>query len=434
MKDRFSIEVDWERIESGSPEDRATYGAIGIRLGNVWLTDAHDVFARRVRSKVYLSGYQLAQWFAWNWWRLRWEPKRQTVEWKMAHRLPTIGGGYIWPNVEMLSDGERFLIRALPTRSRPAEPLRYVSDVAATLTATEFLIGVEDFVNLIVGQLSNEGVADTNLSKIWRYVCDERGDSNADWYRRLEAALGFDPDEADAKVVESLIADAEKVGTAGVAELAANASRGECLPSASELAALADSTGHDTRLSDIPKLPAEELKALGAESPAWAVGESAAKMLRSQERLGDGVISDEKLAELAGTSPSALRGTGTAAPAAPFSFALNGHQGTTKLVIRSPFETNRRFDLARLIGDRVLAQLDEPLIPILRSFSYRQKRQRAFAAEFLCPFGNALSLLDVELSDESQECVASEFKVSPWVIRTQLVNNGLLDRDTLDRF
>ena len=91
MKDRFSIEVDWERLESGSPEDRATYGAIGIRLGNVWLTDAHDVFARRVRSKVYLSGYQLAQWFAWNWWRLRWEPKRQTVEWKMAHRFATIG-------------------------------------------------------------------------------------------------------------------------------------------------------------------------------------------------------------------------------------------------------------------------------------------------------------------------------------------------------
>jgi Zn-dependent peptidase ImmA (M78 family) len=102
--------------------------------------------------------------------------------------------------------------------------------------------------------------------------------------------------------------------------------------------------------------------------------------------------------------------------------------------MRSPFVTSRRFDLARLIGDLILDEIDEPLIPIMRSFSYRQKRQRAFAAEFLCPFDHARPQLDIELSEESQECVAAEYRVSPMVVRTQLVNNGLLEREALENF
>ena len=70
----------------------------------------------------------------------------------------------------------------------------------------------------------------------------------------------------------------------------------------------------------------------------------------------------------------------------------------------------------------------------MRSYSYRQKRQRAFAAEILCPFEHASELLDADYSEESQERVAAEYQVSTLLVRTQLVNNGLLGRQALDDF
>ena len=84
---RFAIEIEWERLERGLPEESGTFGAIGMRVDTAWLTEAHDTFARRVRQKVHLSGYQLAQWLAWNWWRLRWETKRSYLQLEMDHTL-----------------------------------------------------------------------------------------------------------------------------------------------------------------------------------------------------------------------------------------------------------------------------------------------------------------------------------------------------------
>ncbi len=431
MSPRFAIEVDWERLEHGPPEDRATFGAIGIRVDGAWLTEAHDTFVRRVRQKVHLSGYQLAQWLAWNWWRLRWEPRRQSLEWRMAHRLTTIGGGYVWPNVDCDSDGERVLLRALPARSRAAEPLRYVAEVSEVLPASEFQAGVEQFVELILEQLRTEGIRESNLERIWAHVGEERRDPESAWYRRLEAAMGFDPDEAAEQMVTALIDEGEALGRNGVAELAAGASRDVPAPSSRDLQDLADNTGHEASLTSIPRVPTEALDLQGASNPAWVVGEAAARALRSQERLGGEPLSDQMLAELAGTKPAVLSG---GAAAVPFSFALSSGGATTRVVLQSQIVTNRRFALARLVGDRILEEFEEPLIPIMRSYSYRQKRQRAFAAEILCPFEHASQLLDVDLSEESQERVAAEYRVSPMLVRTQLVNKGILGRQSLDNF
>jgi hypothetical protein len=119
----LTMHADWEHLDAGPPEERACFAAIGIQDGAVCLTEAEDAFVRRVRRVVHLSGYELAEWLAWNWWRLRWEPRRYSPSWAMAHRMSTIGGGYVWPNITVASDGERVTLAAQPTRPNPAEPL-----------------------------------------------------------------------------------------------------------------------------------------------------------------------------------------------------------------------------------------------------------------------------------------------------------------------
>ena len=94
----------------------------------------------------------------------------------------------------------------------------------------------------------------------------------------------------------------------------------------------------------------------------------------------------------------------------------------SRIALRSKWEAGRRFDLARLLGDRLLGQ-DEPLLPATRAYTYRQKAQRAFAAELLCPYHAVRDFLGTDRSAERREEAASYFNVSPLAISTVLVNN-----------
>ena len=53
-------------------------------------------------------------------------------------------------------------------------------------------------------------------------------------------------------------------------------------------------------------------------------------------------------------------------------------------------------------------------------------RQRAFAAEFLCPIEALLARLDDDLSDDAIEEAADHFGVSERTAQSQLVNHGYL--------
>ena len=79
----------------------------------------------------------------------------------------------------------------------------------------------------------------------------------------------------------------------------------------------------------------------------------------------------------------------------------------------------------------------EPLRAVTRSYTYRQKAQRAFAAEFLAPIEAVDAYLDGDCSDDSQNEAAEHFQVSSYTIRSLLVNDHRLGRqgtlDALDR-
>ena len=83
------------------------------------------------------------------------------------------------------------------------------------------------------------------------------------------------------------------------------------------------------------------------------------------------------------------------------------------------------FALCRAMFEYLMAPDRQPLI-VTRSRSERQKRNRAFAAEFLVP---ATALQDVlpqhDLTHEDIDDLAEQFGVSAAVIRHQIENHGL---------
>lgn len=161
------------------------------------------------------------------------------------------------------------------------------------------------------------------------------------------------------------------------------------------------------------------------------MGYGIARKIRDRERLDGQPIPDTRLLALAGTTADALVRTYRRSDG--LCFALDQSGGGARLVLRSRWKTGRRFELARLIGDRVLAARadchTETLFPATRTYSYRQRAQRAFAAELLSPFAAVDDMLADDLSEDRQTSVAKHFGVSPMTIRTQLVNHGRLDRE-----
>ena len=430
MMDELSITADWEVLDTGTPEEKACFAAIGIRRGDALLSEGYDAFVRRFRRTPLLSGYHLAQWLAWNWWRLRWEPRSASPEWNFSHHMATVGEGYVWPNVTVFSDGERIALVAKPSMGRKETNFGYISDIAVVVSGREFESAIDQFVEQVMGQLRAERVGQTNLDRIWQELSQERASPELQQRRKLEALLGSDPDEASTAALDRLVADSKELGEGPVNELAADhAQGGKELSTATSLEAAATANGFEFSPRDVVQLKARGAIPRPQDAPAWKVGVEAARALREQERLSDGPVSNARLAKMVGLGASAI----TERKHGPnLSFALDEKPSSGHIVLRSKWNTGRRFELARIIGDRVLSSGTGRLFPATRAYTYRQKAQRSFAAEFLSPFDAVDEELSGDYSVEGQQDVAQKFEVSDYTIRTLLVNHRRIDRDELD--
>src|ERR1039458_6009610 len=109
MDEALKIECEWWGRANGENDiSQVSRGAIGISVGDQWLTRLEDSWGNTVRNRLHASAYTLAGWLAGNWWRLRWEPEtptsRSDVDWRMSHSMASAGDGYCWPSILFASD------------------------------------------------------------------------------------------------------------------------------------------------------------------------------------------------------------------------------------------------------------------------------------------------------------------------------------------
>lgn len=409
-------------------EDEATLGELGIHVGQTCLTQAIDSEKNILRNGANLSAYRLAEWLAWHWWRLRWEPARQGLrdaDWSRAHDLACIGGGWLWPNITIKSDGVRIVFDAKRSEVVQTEQLHYTMGRIVIIPAKTFEKGIDDFVECVLTRLT-ECNMNTDLHSIWSELSSERKDLEISLYRRFEAYLGFDPDEAQPELIEQLIAEGNSLGLDAISEVVADDHQ-----SALGLHDMAQVSGFDTCPGDGVQSVSTSHHSDQSQVPAWQVGVEVAHQLRQQEYLGDGVIPNTRLAELCGISEQVLSRQNPTENIA-FDFALDDEKKEKgRIVMRSAWEQGRRFAIARLLADRLLDDRNELLHPATRTYTYRQKMQRAFAGEFLCPIHSLRTFLNDDFSDEKQQDAAEYFNVSPYTVTARLVDNGDLDREEL---
>ena len=439
------ISISSEPLSAETEEERPTSGQFCMIANEHLLSAGEDTVSGELRHGPYVSGYPIGMWFAWNWWRLRWEanpPEEENARcrWEMAHRMSGIGEGYVWPNVTISPDGRYLSLMSEPSQRSKTTLFQYVGAPGIHMVkAKVWETAIDTFVEGVLTRLDNARRGKTKLHHHWADIKREREDPDLTRFRRLEAQLGHEPDEIDENTIHSCLKDSDALGDDAMGEIALDAARGgqRRFYRADELIEIAKRTGLESNPRDSIALDRSQNMPIAGDVEAWKLGQDLARAVRDQVGLNGTPIADRALEELAGTKSDAA--SGRRRNACGISFALDDEDGGSRISFRTPRKTGRRFDLARLVGDRLFQQAlcgpEERLLPATRAFSYRQKMQRAFAAELLSPLASVEDIMGGDYSEDMQNKVARHFSVSPLAIQTQLLNNRKIDRvDAPDLF
>ncbi len=436
----FEIRFAPRENAAQDPIERAAGADPSIFVGDLCLTELEDRLAQTVRPTVRASAYRLAYWLAENWWRLRWEPERDDLDWRMSHCLAAAGGGDVWSALTLVGDGENVILRMRPSTATAIENIRYLLRDDVQIPVEAFVAGIDGFLDAVIDRLGTTGHPQTDLQALWSEVQAERRSPDAARWRKLEAIAGLDPDAEEGAFLDLLLAQQARTGLAAVEELLAAFK--QAAPMA--LANLLD-VPHRSRttlgMPDIEPLRrrarAEPAKRLsrgavygGGEAP-WQRAYRLADAARAHWGFEPGALSNARLVGALGMREADLT---TPAPTSmtQLSVGYRDDAGVLTVTLGARPPTSRRFALARLVGDHLATADDERLLPATTAKTSRQKFQRAFAQQLLCPVEDLIAFLDTSNPNDDQiEDAAGAFDVSPLLIKTTLVNHGFIDRQAL---
>ena len=164
---------------------------------------------------------------------------------------------------------------------------------------------------------------------------------------------------------------------------------------------------------------------LGHASP-WEMAEAAAAELRKIIGISNGLLNHAEFESIFRARWNDLKSATATASRLSYGARIDD-EGMSRVALQTTRGYDRRFELARQFGDAVWQQDRSGFGIVSRSKSDRQKFQRAFAHNLLCPFDGLQRVIDVnDPTPEAMSEAAKSFGVNPSVVRNQLVYKGYL--------
>lgn len=425
MNNSFRIEIDWLEGSDGAAPERASFAQIAINVEQTALTELEDLFARTTRNGLRGPAYDLAMWLTANWWRLRWEPEAQSIDWQLSHVMAAIGQGVAWPNITFASDGAHVLIQVARTNRTPGAPVRYLRAAYRLIDVKSFEVGIDEFIERVLTRLSSLDIADTDLNALWNRLCAERNDLEIVARRRLEALLGFDQDEAPANLLEDLRQVEGEAGQNAIDEIAA-AAKTAAVSTVREMLEVTRNAGCAIEVPDVAAICANVRQVTHEFELPWQRAKKAASIARERWRLNTGPISNHRLSEIFSVPEDILNPAHILQPKIAAGLRGDDDADRLKIIIRAKVQTGRRFELVRLAADHIAAASTDRLLPVTAAKTDRQKFQRAFAQEFLAPADELSDQLSgTDFGDDAIDDIAETYGVSSFVVAHALENRGL---------
>lgn len=420
------ISAKWMATASGEPEVAATAALLDIYVNDTCLTRNQDIWAQTVRDNVFVSAYPLAMWFASSWWRLNHEPlppQQPGHDWRMAHELGAANHGFVWPRVIFIPDGEAIHVWAGASITQN-QSVQYVQalEVPKPVSQTGFQQSIERFMHSVLARLNAKELAESNLAHLWAIVQEDLADPEAVRRRKLEAELGFDPEECPEQALNAALEWESQLGDAALSELAPAISASGASPDLAFIAQLASADG----VVGTPEISCDSIVHLDQGMP-WERATHDARALRQKIGNVSGPILNGGLYDLLGLSSEVVAHWSAPQGRSPAAVAIPMGDRQLKFIPRRHSLGGQRFELARFLAEYMRPSTREPRwLASTDLGTFRQKYQRAFAAEFLCPIDALTSFLGGDFSSYAMEEAAEKFIVSEQTVTSLLLNNGYI--------
>ena len=431
----FRFEYDWvDPEDANGPELSATWASLRIVAYDSVVTRVVDGRAKTVRNSIYVSIYPLAEWLATNWWFLATEyPNREKLidpDFLRRHSLISGREGYALPDLRITSYGGRTNLvwnRCTPEWTK----VEFLDQGRASVDSDDFRQASAELIEGVVRRLEAVGIQNTLLQEEWNAIQRSETDPEEREFCETVAGLGWDPYDLEEKQIKDVLSMADALGdlteeAVQVVDPKSLLQQCSALVSAIEVSKKRQLPLHHLNSNNNWL---EFVQASGGTLP-WDIGYQQAQHLRQQLQLdGQPIPTMENLGSALGvdgefvdeiTKPNDIL---NGMPLIDGVVTIDDGQNAS-FAFRRSSDPGRRFAFCRGVSEIISFPLHGGMLT--QSYSERQQRNRAFAAEFLAP---SISLRDkitrLVVDDEEVEDLAEEFGVSPFVIKHQIDNHQI---------
>lgn len=426
----FRIEVEWEEADGvQGPELRATWARLALLVDGETITKLLG-HSDTYRESVIVPLYPLAEWITLNWWQLFYEVpsshRESVADYDSRHCLRAAREGYAYPPLTITPSGSVMELSWSP-ETLPNVGIEFIGSGTAEVEASSVIDAFEWLNNLVVTRLYESGIEGTLLQKEWDYLLNM--DASEAEFCEAAGSLGLDPFRLEADVAEVIERAASELPSDIVEEFfdAVDVSR------LSEEAGVIRRILSEVSDSDYSIEGFEDLHGCLADEQngrrPWNEGYRLANMLR--ERAG---LNGQPLSELGVISRAIdvdedeLEAGVREVPREASDFdAILGYnrQNSPGIGIRHGAPESIRFSFCRALCEITVDRNYRPAL-VTRARTERQKRNRAFAAEFLLPSRELRRRFRAGVITEDEiEMLSEEFGVNTLTVQHQLENHGI---------
>lgn len=430
----LDFDMDWvDAAGIHGPELAATWASLRIRVGDSTVTRVLDERARTVRDFLYVPVYPLAEWLATNWWFLTRElenpAKRGSPDFQRRHSLGASREGYAFPDLEVVSTGERTRL-AWKSGLSPWTGIEFLHHGEAWVDSAGFRESCAGLMDRVIRRLESFQIDGTLLQEEWTAI--QAADEEEAEFCAATAGLGWDPYAMDDGKRDRVLLLAGKLG-----EVLA-----EAVPSLDTEGFLREdwlSIPRAIAEAKVNGLLLERLQSFQDEVrqgrqkaglDPWAEGYDLARRLRRDLDLdGEPLPTMEAIAEVLGEAPESLDQVTRPVDSVHQVALVDGvitrdDDENPAFAFRRFGDAGRRFHFCRALAEVLTSPASDLLLT--KAQSERQQRNRAFAAEFLAPSsGLRERVTRPRVDEDDMDELAAEFGVSSRVIEHQIPNHRI---------
>jgi hypothetical protein len=429
----LTFDFEWaDPLGARGPELRATWARLAIRVNGRHPSRVFDHEVRTVRDSVYVPLYPLAEWIVANWWRLLFEiqsPERvKDPLYDRRHNVRWAREGYPLPSISFNAAGELLQLH-WESEVLLHHRIEFLESGATYVPLDSVERNLRSFVAAVVSRLSASDIAQTYLQREWDVVSNTIGEDAE--FCIAAATLGLDPYDIGDDVANVIVTVATSIPE-GIRRESFSVANRDLLREESDDVASAIETvqenGSDLRLLREFRGCIPATGVFNGHAP-WELGYMAARELRKALNIGiQPLRSLPDIAQALHVNPTNLHSAIVEQPGGTHAYealvAMNRTASPAFAVTRR-HEAARRFQVCRGLYEFLSGRDEGPWI-VTAGLSDRQKRNRAFAAEFLAPAAGVQERVSSSVvSSQDVDELAQHFGVSSDAIVHQLANHRI---------